>query len=202
MKARSRMPPLPPAAFDTQQKAAAEAFFRARKVAVGGPFAAMLRSPETMLRAAALGEHLRYHSAISGRLCELAILIVARRWTQDYEWNMHEPLALKAGIGADVVAAIAEGRRPSGMSAAEEAVYDFASELDRNRCVSDHTYARALHEIGESGIIDLCAVNGYYTLLAMTMNAVRVELPDTAYRLPRSRIETVIFLVPRCRGII
>ncbi len=55
----------------------------------------MLRSPETMLRAAALGQHLRYHSSLSGRLCELAILIVARRWTQDYEWNIRAPLALK-----------------------------------------------------------------------------------------------------------
>ncbi len=44
---------------------------------------------------------------------------------------------------------------------------------------------RALREIGETGIIDLCAINGYYTLLAMTMNAVRVNMPDTAYRLPR-----------------
>jgi 4-carboxymuconolactone decarboxylase len=185
MKRQSRLPPLQPEAFDARQKAAAEEFFRTRKVAVGGPFAAMLASPETMLRVAALGEHLRYRSAISGRLCELAILIVARRWTQDYEWNAHEPLALAAGIGADVVAAIAEGRRPSAMSAAEEAVYDFVSELDRNTCVSDHTYACALREIGETGIIDLCAVNGYYTLLAMTMNAVRVAMPDTARRLPR-----------------
>jgi 4-carboxymuconolactone decarboxylase len=179
------MPPLPPEALDARQTAAAEVFFDTRKAAVAGPFAAMLRSPETMLRAAALGEHLRFHSAISGRLCELAILIIARRWSQDYEWSTHAPLALAAGIGADVVAAIAEGRRPAGMNAAEEAVYDFASELDRNRCVSDHTYARALREIGETGIIDLCAVNGYYTLLAMTMNAVRVAPPDTAHRLPR-----------------
>jgi 4-carboxymuconolactone decarboxylase len=185
MRRRSRMPPLQPEALDARQKAAAEAFFRTRKVAVDGPFAAMLRSPETMLRAAALGEHLRYRSTISGRLCELAILVVARRWTQDYEWNAHEPLARAAGIGADVVQAIAEGRRPSGLTAAEEAVYDFSTELDRNRCVSDHTYARALREIGETGIIDLCAVNGYYALLAMTMNAVRVAMPDTAPRLPR-----------------
>lgn len=185
MKPRSRMPPLPPEALDIEQKAAAEAFFQARKAAVDGPFAAMLRSPETMLRAAALGEHLRYRSSISGRLCELAILLIARRWTQDYEWNAHEPLALAAGISAEAVQAIAEGRRPSGMSAAEEAVYDFSSELDHNRCVSDHTYACALREIGEAGIIDLCAVNGYYTLLAMTMNTVRVAMPDTARRLPR-----------------
>jgi 4-carboxymuconolactone decarboxylase len=73
------MPPLPPETLDERQKAAADAFLNSRKVAVSGPFSVMLRSPETMLRAAALGEHLRYRSTISGRLCELAILIVARR---------------------------------------------------------------------------------------------------------------------------
>ena len=185
MNRRSRMPPLPPEAFDESQKAAAETFFGTRKVAPDGPFAAMLRSPETMVRAAALGEHLRYRSSIKGRLCELAILIIARRWTQDYEWHTHEPLALKAGVDAAVAQAIAEGRRPSGMNAAEQAVYDFLDELERNARVSDDTYSRLLREIGEAGIIDLCAVNGYYTLLAMTMNVVGVDVPAEGRRLPR-----------------
>lgn len=185
MTRRPRLPHLLPESLNAQQQAAAEEFLRVRKVAANGPFAAMLRSPETMLRVAALGQHLRYNSSLSGRLCELTILVVARRWTQDYEWAVHAPLALEAGVGADVVEAIAEGRRPAAMSAAEEAVYDFSSELGRNACVSDPTYARALDRIGEAGIIDLCAVNGYYTLLAMTMNVTGVDLPDNAVRLPR-----------------
>jgi 4-carboxymuconolactone decarboxylase len=94
-------------------------------------------------------------------------------------------LARAAGVSAEVIQAIAEGRRPSGMSGAEEAVYDFLDELDRNSRVSDDTYARVLGEIGEAGIIDLCAVKGYYSLLAMTMNVVGVELPVEARRLPR-----------------
>jgi 4-carboxymuconolactone decarboxylase len=185
MTRHPRLPPLPPENLNAQQQAAAEEFLRVRKVAADGPFAIMLHSPETMLRAAALGQHLRYNSSLSGRLCELVILVVARRWTQDYEWAVHAPLALKAGVGAEVVEAIAEGRRPTGMSAAEEAVYDFSHELGGNACVSDQTYARALDLIGAAGIVDLCAVNGYYTLLAMTMNVTGVELPANARRLPR-----------------
>ncbi|HWG06873.1 MAG TPA: carboxymuconolactone decarboxylase family protein [Beijerinckiaceae bacterium] len=180
----SRMPPLRPEHLDDEQQAAAETFLRTRGVAPDGPFAAMLRSPETMVRAAALGEHLRYHSTIAGRLCELAILIIARRWAQDYEWHTHAPLARAAGVGAETIEAIADGRRPMGLANAEQAVYDFLDELDRNARVSDATYSRTLHAIGEAGIIDLCAVNGYYTLLAMTMNAVGVGAPRHLTRFP------------------
>jgi 4-carboxymuconolactone decarboxylase len=140
----------------------------------------MLRSPEVMLRAKAMGDYLRFKSSIPPRLNELAICITARSWTQNYEWQAHRPLAEKAGLKPDIAQAIAEGRRPSGMATDEEVVYDFSMELHQNKSVSDATYGRALAAFGEQGVIDLVAVNGYYTFNAMILNVARTALPAGA----------------------
>jgi 4-carboxymuconolactone decarboxylase len=132
-----------------------------------------------------MGDYLRYKSAIGTTLSELVILITAREWTQDYEWHVHYPIALKAGIKASVADAIAEGRRPPGMSDDEEIVYEFSTELHRTKRVSDATYARAEKRFGKQGVIDLTGVNAYYTLLAMEMNMAQYEPPKGAKRLER-----------------
>src|SRR6185369_18034054 len=98
---------------------------------------------EVMTRARAMGDYLRYKSALPPRLSEFVILITARRWTQQYEWNAHQPLALKGGLKPEIVAAIAAGRRPERMASDEEAVYSVIDELFRNQSVSDATYAQA-----------------------------------------------------------
>src|SRR5471030_940460 len=141
--AQSRLPDIPPAQYDADQKKAAEEFQAARKAPLSGPFQTMMYSPEVMSRARAMGDYLRFHSAIDNTLSELVILITARAWSQGYEWSAHQPLALKAGISREVVDAIAEGRHPGGMSADEEIVYDFTTELQTNKSVSDVTYTKA-----------------------------------------------------------
>src|SRR3954447_18676681 len=140
--AQDRMPPLQSAVLTDAQRQAIEAFKAARSADISGPFVPLLRSPEVMTRARAMGDYLRYKSALPPRLSEFVILITARRWTQQYEWNAHQPLALQGGVKADVVKAIAEGRRPEHMAADEEAVYTLVDEIDRNRGVSDVTYSR------------------------------------------------------------
>ncbi len=177
---RERMPIIPDDQMTDAQKAAAATFAEGRGYAVRGPFAAMLRSPEVMLRAKAMGDYLRFKSTLPPRLNELAIIVTARHWGQSYEWHAHRPLAEKGGLRAEIADAIADGRRPTAMSIDEEAVYDFATELHVNKCVSDPTYARALALFGEKGIIDLTAVNGYYTLIAMVLNVARTALPAGA----------------------
>ena len=77
----------------------------------------------------------------------------------------------------DVLAAIRDGRRPTGMSAEEEVVYDFSSELHQNQSVTDSTYSRAVKSFGEQGVIDLTGTIGYYTMLGMIMNVARTPLP-------------------------
>ncbi len=90
-----------------------------------------------------MGDYLRYKSAIGTTLSELAILVTAREWTQDYEWYVHQPIAVKAGIRTAITDAIADGRRPVGMSDDEEIVHDFSTELHHNKRISDATFARA-----------------------------------------------------------
>jgi 4-carboxymuconolactone decarboxylase len=176
--AQDRMPPIAAQNLTDLQKRAAAEFKDTRGNEVSGPFVPLLRSPEVMSRARAMGDYLRFKSTLPPRLSEFVILLTARAWTQQYEWNAHYPLALKAGLSPDTAKAIAEGRRPVRMPEDEETLYDFCDELRRNQSVSDATYARMLARFGEQGIIDTTGIMGYYTLLAMVMNTARTPLPQ------------------------
>jgi len=183
--AADRLPTIPPEKYtDEQQKAAAE-FLDARKVPVFGPFEPLMYSPQVMSQMRSTGDYLRYHSAIGNTLSELVILITAREWTQDYEWYVHYPIALKAGIKPEIAGAIADGRRPAGMSEDEEIVYDFCTELHKNKRVSDRTFERADRRFGKKGVVDLTGINAYYTSLAMQMNVAQYPLPKGAQPLKR-----------------
>ncbi len=183
--ADGRLPTIPPEQYNDEQRQAAGEFLGARKSPVFGPFEPLLHSPQLMNQTRAMGDYLRYKSAIGNTLSELVILITAREWTQDYEWYVHYPIALKAGIKPEVADAIADGRRPAGMSVDEEIVYDFSIELHSNKRVSDQTYARAQQRFGNKGVVDLTGINAYYTLLAMQMNVAEYQLPEDAKKLPR-----------------
>jgi len=164
------MPPLAAERMsEAQRKAAAELTAGPRK-GVKGPFVPLLRSPELMDRLQKVGEYLRFQSSLEQRISELVMLIVSRHWTQQFEWAVHVPLGRKAGLKSETIEAIAEGRRPSGMPADEETVYDFCGELLRNKGVCDTTYRRAVDAFGENGVIDLVGVAGYFTTVSMVMN--------------------------------
>ncbi len=178
--AQDRMPEIPADKMTDAQKKAASEFSEGRGYAVRGPFAPMLRSPEVMLRAKAMGDYVRFKTTIPQRLNELAIIITARQWTQNYEWQAHRPLAEKAGLRPEIAQAIADGRRPTSMAEDEEIVYDFSMELHSNKSVSDATYKRVLDKFGEQGVIDLTAANAYYTFNAMMLNVARTALPANA----------------------
>jgi 4-carboxymuconolactone decarboxylase len=175
--AQDRMPPIAAPALSEAQRKAVDEFKAARSADVSGPFVPLLRSPEVMSRARAMGDYLRFRSALPPRLSEFVILLIARRWTQQYEWNAHQPLALAAGVGAEVVAAIADGRRPDRMAADQDALWTLVDELHRDQSVSDASYARAVASVGEQGVIDTLGLCGYYTMLAMVMNTARTPLP-------------------------
>ena len=183
--AAERFPTLTPQQMTPAQRQVAEAIVAGPRKGLGGPFNAWLRSPELADRLQKVGEHLRYHSSVPPRLNEFAILLTARAWDAGYEWYAHYPLALKAGLKASVAADVAEGRRPAGMAADETAVYDFVTELRRDHRVSDPTYAAARAILGDQGLIDLIALNGYYDLVSMTLNTAQVAVPaDGALPLP------------------
>ena len=175
-----RLGPIPPDQLTPLQQQAAQAIIDGPRGALYGPFVPLLRSPELMEHAQRMGEYLRYRSAIGTRLSELAILVTARHWNQQVEWAIHAPIAAQEGIAADVIEAIAHGRRPARMADDEAAVYGFCVELQRDKHVSDAAYAAVLARFGEQGVVDLMGLNGYYTLLAMVMNGARTAAPPSS----------------------
>jgi 4-carboxymuconolactone decarboxylase len=124
--------------------------------------------------------HVQMRSVLAPKFTELVIILTARDWTQQYEWNAHHTLAMKGGLSPDIARAIAEGRRPEKMAEDEAALYDFCMELHRNRSVSDATYARAVAKFGEQGVVDAIGLSGWYTLVAMVLNTARTPLPEGA----------------------
>ena len=179
--AADRLPPLTEEQMTAEQRAAAAEISSGPRGAVIGPFAPLLRSPELMTRLQKVGEYLRFESPLDRRLFEMTILYVARWWDQQFEWTFHHPLALEAGLDPAIADAVAEDRRPDGMDAAAEAVWDLLDELFRTRAVSDDVYARALAELGEVGVVEVVATAGYYSTLAVVMQAARTPAPGGPY---------------------
>ena len=172
-----RMPALTREAMTDAQRTAADALAAGPRGGVKGPFIPLLRSPELMDRLQRVGEYLRYHSTLERRISEFLMLVTSREWTQQFEWQIHYPLAIEAGVAPAVLHALAEGRRPTGMSIDEDVAYEFSQELFRTRGVSDTTYRRAIASFGEHGVIDMLGVLGYFTTVSMVMNVARTPPP-------------------------
>jgi 4-carboxymuconolactone decarboxylase len=175
---KDRMPPLAAERMTPAQKKAAAELAAGPRGGVRGPFIPLLRSPDLMDRLQKVGEYLRYQGSLQTRLSEFVMLIVAREWSQQFEWCVHYPLALKAGLDRGVADAIAEGHRPHGMADDEQTAYDFCDELFRTHGVSDATYRSAIDKFGEQGVIDLLGLIGYFTTVSMVMNVAHTPPPD------------------------
>ena len=171
-----RMPPIPVEKMTGAQKQAVAEISAGPRGEVLGPFWPILRSPGYMTPMQKVGEYCRFHCSLDRRITEMGALIAAKAWTQQFEWDVHLPQAIEAGLKPAIVAAIADGRRPTEMAKDEETLYDFIMELLTNKSVSDPTYARALAEYGELGVIDILGCLGYFTALAMIMNVCRTPL--------------------------
>ncbi|GAA3774410.1 carboxymuconolactone decarboxylase family protein [Plantactinospora mayteni] len=191
-----RLPPLPPdllppladAALSDAQRAAVARIAAGPRGGLVGPFVPLLRSPELMTRLQLVGEYLRFDSVLDDDLVELVILYVARAWDQDFEFGYHHPLALRAGLPPAVVEAVARGVRPTAGRPEVGLVYDLVDELHTTRQVSDPVYTAAVAALGEVRVVEAVATAGYYTTLAMTMNAARTPPPDGAPRLPAREV--------------
>ncbi len=142
-----------------------------------GPFNALLRSPDVADRVQKVGEYVRFHSVIPAPLNEMAILIAGRSWNAQFEFWAHSRLGKEAGLDASIIDAIAEGRRPPKMNDDERIVYNFCSELFRDKQVSDSTFKAVVERFGEQGVIDLIVAGGYYSTVSMILNVDRYPLP-------------------------
>lgn len=160
------------------QKAMIEHLVAGPRGGANGPFNVLLRSPEVGDLAQEFGASTRFKSSLPQRLYELAILVTARHWTSQYEWQAHHRSALQAGLSPAIADAIAQGRRPAAMQKDEEAVYAFCSELLNTKQVSDATFGAAKNAFGERGVVDLIAVTGWYSTVSMLLNVDRYPVAD------------------------
>lgn len=144
---------------------------------LGGPFNVLLRSPEMGDLAQEMGGKLRFLESMPAKLRELAIILTARAWDAQFEWQAHRRAAARAGLDEAIIQAIAEGRRPEKLAPDEAVVYNFGSELLQTKHVSDATFAAAKAQLGERGVVDLTALMGYYQMVAMLLNVDEYPLP-------------------------
>lgn len=167
---RERMPLPAHDAMDEQQRQAADALIAGPRKGVYGPFLPLLRSPRLLDRVARLGEYLRFDSVLDARIRELAICAAARHVSNQFEWLMHAPLAVKAGVAESAIEALRVGARPKGLPADEEAALDFAGELLRTHGASDASYQDAVAQFGEQGVVELTTLIGYFVMVSWLMN--------------------------------
>ena len=144
---------------------------------MSGPFNAWLRSPVLGDVAQRLGETVRFESALSPQLRELAILIVAAKWRAQYEWWAHERTARREGLDEGIIENLKAETLPDFSNPTETVVYNFARELLDEHRVSDNLYAEAVELLGETGVVELVILLGYYTLVSMTLNVFEVPVP-------------------------
>ncbi len=159
------------------QKTMMEHLVSGERRGAGGPFNVLLRSPEMGDLAQQFGASMRFHSTLPKKLNEMAIIMTARYWTAQYEWNAHRTAAAQAGLNESIIQAIATGKRPASMDADETVVYNFATELLNTKQVSDAGFKAAVGKFGERGVVDLISVMGYYQLVSMLLNVDRYPLP-------------------------
>lgn len=167
---RERLPMPAPDAMTPEQREAAQALIAGPRKGVYGPFLPLLRSPQLLDRIAKVGEYLRFESVLEARIRELVTCAVARHASNQFEWQMHAPLALKAGVSESTLEALRAGARPKKLPADEEAALAFTSELLHTHGASEPTYLETLACFGEQGVVELATLVGYFAMVSWLMN--------------------------------
>ncbi len=142
------------------------------------PLLAWIHAPEVARHASRLGAFLRYDTSLGPRLSELAILVTARHWSAKFEWYAHKKMALAAGLDPNIIAAINHRHVPDFNDHKAQLVYEFSESLHENHQVPKLLYDKAIEMLGETGVVELVGVLGYYSLVSMTLNTFEVELPE------------------------
>ena len=172
-----RFPQLEVETLEGDQRALADNILKVSSLGIQGPYNPLLRSPVLGQRILDLLDYLRWNSAVPTRLTELAIMIQARLWRSQVEWFAHYPIALRAGLSAELLAELKANGRPSSMQEDEAAVYDFSMELATRKTVSDETYGRTRALLGDQGVVDLTVIGGTYVTIAMLLSMSEAQVP-------------------------
>jgi len=166
-----RLPKLSYEQLSPEQKVVWDEVVAGPRKKMHGPFFIWLHSPELLNRGQKLGLYARFQSSLPPRLSELCILMMAAHWKASGEWIDHAPIAGDLGVDADALEALRKGLPAKFKKDDEIATYEFAQQLLHTREVSDATYNRAKDILGERGVLDVVAVLGYYSMIAMSMKA-------------------------------
>lgn len=185
----ARIPIITPESnLNAEQKRVLAGLLDRRGGRIPGPYRFTLHCPEITELMHPFGELLRLRSSFPLNVSEMAICATARGWDSEYIFASHSNGALKAGVDLAVIEAMQRGERPAFKNKEEEAAYDFATELVVNRKISDATYKRVLDLYGVEKTVELSALIGYYSLVACTILAHEMPLPEGARRLsPRKK---------------
>jgi 4-carboxymuconolactone decarboxylase len=171
-----RLPEIDATKLSPEQRAIYDRMMRERGH-MRGPFAVWLRNAELCDNTLKLQEMFAARVKLDRRLLELMILVAARLATAQYAWFIHEPHALKFGISPDIIQAIRERRTPEFTRDDERLVYEITTELNTTRSLSEANYERGLAMFGEQALVELVSAIGFYSMVAMTLNAFAVSVP-------------------------
>lgn len=171
-----RLPEIDATKLSPEQRAIYDRMIRERGH-MRGPFAVWLRNAELCENTLKLQEMFASRVKLERRLLELMILVAARSANAQYAWFIHEPHALKFGVSPEIVQAIRERRTPDFSRDDERLVYDITLELNTTRALSEATYRRGMTLFGEQVLVELVSAVGFYSMVAMTLNAFAVSVP-------------------------
>jgi 4-carboxymuconolactone decarboxylase len=144
---------------------------------VVGPLRAALHHPELADRWQEFGEILRYRTSLPNRLKELAIILTGRHWNCPVEWAIHADASLRAGLPPALIDSIRLCETPTSADEDELIVYEYTRQLLQHGHVSQPVYAAAQARF-DTVLVELTALIGYYSMVAMTLNAHDVPVPD------------------------
>ena len=137
---------------------------------VGGPWLALLHSPEIAGRTAHLGSYVRFESTLDRKVLEFTALVAARELDCKHEWAAHINHGQKAGITMENIRAVYEKKSVENFSTEEAQIVSFVREMVHSHRVSEPTFQAIYGRFGEKGVVELTATIGYYAMLACTLN--------------------------------
>lgn len=185
-----------PDALSPAQKDVVDAILSGPRGKIVGPLRAVIHSPELADHWQKLGAFVRYSTQLPEVLTELAILVCARRWNSEVEWAIHSRIARTAGLGERIIAALLAGEAPDFDDPVAGEIYDYVRELQMCGTVSDAAYRPVLERWGEQAIVELTAIAGYYSMVAMMLNAHKVPLPEGEERTLVAENGAALFPLP------
>ena len=139
-----------------------------------GPFTMFLHCPELAGRLAHLGAYVRFEGSLDMRVRVLAAMTVARELEAIYVWGAQTGQARKRNVPESTIAAIRE-QHSRGVPPEDAQIIDFTMQLLRKHRADPATFAAIRARFGDDGLIQLTGAIGYYSLLAMTVNACELE---------------------------